>query len=546
MRWFLRFTPAGLLLGWLFLCLSMTPSLLPRGDVHQGILSGIALAFGYGIGAGLRALWAYLELPEPKPPRLRLLRRATAAVLVVVLSWALRHLVDWQNNVRTIFGMDTVDSVLFPIVVLVVALLTAVALIGLGRLLARPVRRVIRWTERHLPRRVAKVVGFTVGTLLVITAINGLLLDTLVDGAQSLFGVQNATLAPDVRQPTSALRSGSRASLVTWESMGQPGRKWVARGPTAADIDEFSGGGAVEPIRVYVGLESAETMEDRARLALEELIRTHAFDRDVLVLATSTGSGGIDPNATRAVEYLHNGNTAIAGFQYSYLPSWISLLVDQEVAKESSTIFFETIHDHWRRLDETSRPALLLFGVSLGSYGSEASSTSTRTIGDPVDGAVWAGPTFVNDQWNYTTDHRDPESPAWLPIYDNGAVIRFTGNDDDLEDPRGVWNTDTRFVYVQHPSDPVSFFSFDLLFHEPEWLQGERSPEMSPDMQWYPLVTFWQVAMDLPMGGAVPPGYGHNFGTPSFVASWAGVARPSGWTDASSAQLVRHLARIEP
>jgi uncharacterized membrane protein len=434
----------------------------------------------------------------------------------------------------------------FPVVVLEVALVIAVALIGLGRLLRRPVRWVIARVGRFLPRRIGRVVGATVGTLLVVVAINGVLLESLVDAAQAAFSVQNATLAPDVDQPTSPLRSGSDESLVSWESLGQPGRKWVSRGPTAADIDDFSGGGALEPIRVYVGIDSAATMEERARLALRELERTGAFDRDVLVLATSTGSGGIDPNATRALEYIHNGDTAIAGFQYSYLPSWISLLVDQEVAKESSTIFFETIHDHWRRLPDDERPALYLFGVSLGSYGSEASSTSTRTIGDPIDGAVWAGPTFVNDQWLYTSDHRDDGSAAWLPIYDDGSVIRFTGNGDDLRLPRGVWNDDTRFVYIQHPSDPVSFFSFDLLFNEPEWLQGERSPEMSPDMHWYPLVTFWQVAMDLPVGGGVPPGYGHNFGTPSYVAAWVGVTQPTSWNDADSERLVDWLAPIQP
>jgi uncharacterized membrane protein len=544
--WGGRFSYVGLIVGWLFLCLSMTPSLLPRGEVHQGILSGIAIAFGYGVGTALSAVWRYLELPEPPTTRKPLVRTVSYVALAVIQIWALRGLVTWQNNLRRIFGMEIVDDLLYPVVVLVVAALVGVALVGLGRLLARPVRRVAGWITRHVPRRVGRVLGFAIGVFLVVAAINGLVLDTLVDAAQSAFSVQNGTLAPDVDRPTSSLRSGSDESLVPWETMGQPGRKWVARGPTADDIDEFGAGRAMEPIRVYVGLDSAETMEERAALALDELVRTGAFDRDVLVLATSTGSGGIDPNATRALEYIHNGNTAIAGFQYSYLPSWISLLVDQEVAKQSATTFFETVHDHWRELDEDARPALYLFGVSLGSYGSEASATSIHTIGDPVNGSVWAGPTFVNDGWKSAEDDRDPGSPAWLPIFDEGALIRFTGNGDDLDLPEGPWNDGTRVVYIQHPSDPVSFFSFDLLFHPPEWLDDPRSPEMSPDMTWYPLVTFWQVAMDLPMGGGVPPGYGHSFGTPSFVAAWVGVTQPVGWTDADSERLIDWLAPIQP
>jgi len=39
-----------LLLGTLFFALSLTPSLLPRPNLMQGLISGFALVFGYGIG----------------------------------------------------------------------------------------------------------------------------------------------------------------------------------------------------------------------------------------------------------------------------------------------------------------------------------------------------------------------------------------------------------------------------------------------------------------------------------------------------------------
>ena len=329
---------------------------------------------------------------------------------------------------------------------------------------------------------------------------------------------------------------------MSWDSLGRAGRGWIAHGPTAADINEFTGGGALEPIRVYVGRDSAERVEERAELAFQELIRTGAFERDVLVLATTTGSGGLDPNGTDPVEYMHNGNTAIVGLQYSFRPSWLSLYVDQKAAKETSLVVFETIHDHWRDLDPQTRPALYLFGVSLGSYGSEASTTlGVRAISDPIDGAVWAGPTFLNEEWVALTENRDEGSPAWLPIYDEGSVVRFTGRENALDQPTGRWGA-RRIVYIQHPSDPVSFFSFDLLLYEPEWLQGERSPEVSPDLNWYPGVTFWQVAMDLPMGGNVPPGYGHNLGASSFIDAWAAVTEPDGWTEAKAQDLKAHFA----
>src|SRR5690606_20025355 len=109
-------------------------------------------------------------------------------------------------------------------------------------------------------------------------------------------------------QPNSALRSGSPASLLRWEELGRAGREFVAAGPSARDISAVSGQDALEPIRVYVGLRSAETSEQRATLALEELKRTGAFDRSLLVVVTPTGSGWVDPGAIDSVEYLQHGD----------------------------------------------------------------------------------------------------------------------------------------------------------------------------------------------------------------------------------------------
>ena len=48
--WQRRYTFTGTALGMVFLLLSMTPSLLPRGPLFQGLVSGAAGAIGYGLG----------------------------------------------------------------------------------------------------------------------------------------------------------------------------------------------------------------------------------------------------------------------------------------------------------------------------------------------------------------------------------------------------------------------------------------------------------------------------------------------------------------
>ena len=76
-------------------------------------------------------------------------------------------------------------------------------------------------------------------------------------------------------------------------------------------------------------------MEERAELAVEDLERAGGFDRANLLVATTTGSGWLDAGAIDSFEYLTGGDSAIVAMQYSYLPSWISFLVDQEKAREA-------------------------------------------------------------------------------------------------------------------------------------------------------------------------------------------------------------------
>ena len=110
--------------------------------------------------------------------------------------------------------------------------------------------------------------------------------------------------------PTDARSVGGPDSLVDWGAMGQPGRKFVMDGPDAQAISAFSGREAKDPIRVYVGRAQDDSPTARAELALEELKRLGAFDRKVLVVASPTGTGWLDPGGHEPMEFMHDGDVA--------------------------------------------------------------------------------------------------------------------------------------------------------------------------------------------------------------------------------------------
>src|SRR5690606_14366728 len=95
----------GLLIGTLLFAASLTPSLLPRSFLTQGVVGGCSLAAGYGIGVFARWLWAFMRLPQLKGGR-ALLVTLTAAigcgVVVVVFLW---QSAGWQNSIRELMGL---------------------------------------------------------------------------------------------------------------------------------------------------------------------------------------------------------------------------------------------------------------------------------------------------------------------------------------------------------------------------------------------------------------------------------------------------------
>ena len=158
-----------------------------------------------------------------------------------------------------------------------------------------------------------------------------------------------------------------------------------------------------------------------------------------------------------------------------------------------------------------------------------------------LDGALFVGTPNDTELWRDITDNRDPGSPEWLPVYGNGTAVRFAATNDDINENQESWQQ-PRILYLQHASDAVVWFSFDLWFRKPDWLREQRGPDVFPTMRWYPFVTFFQVAVDQALAAAVPNGHGHNYSN-AIVAAWQAVvpADASLWQEDDIVRLQEYI-----
>jgi uncharacterized membrane protein len=533
-RWLPRYTWSGTLAAVLFGCSALTPSLLPRGWLLQGIVAGVTAAIGYGVG--VTVAWFVAELTTGRmSPGFR--RRAwqvlavAGPLLCLVMLW---FGAGWQREIHELMGLTPPEGYSSVGIVLVAVLVFAL-FVAIGRGVRWIARWLIRGLGRILPRRVARPLGVAVSAVLVVFLLNGVLFQGLVEAMNSAFSVKDDGTEEGAVEPTAAERSGSPASLVPWEDLGLQGRNFVGKGPGPQELEEFSGRPAQQPVRAYVGLASAADVGDRAALAVRDLERAGGFDREVLVVVTTTGTGWVDPAASDSLEYEFNGDTAMVAMQYSYLPSWMSFLVDQVKARDAGRALFDAVYGAWAQLPPGSRPQLYVFGESLGTFGGEAAFSGVADIENRTSGVLWAGPPNFNELWRGIVEDREGGSPEWLPVYEDGRMVRFADEAPDLGSPSGTWGR-PRVVYLQNASDPIVWWSPRLILNRPDWLRGERGPDVLPSTVWLPFVTFWQVSADLAFSTGVPDGHGHKYQA-DYVDGWAEVAQPPGWTEADTERL---------
>ncbi|QSB15026.1 alpha/beta-hydrolase family protein [Natronosporangium hydrolyticum] len=535
---------AGSVVAVLTGCASLTPSLLPRDWLLQGILSGLLLGIGYGAGAAIGALVRRGRPSLPRPGARTWW--VTAASAVVVLSLSLWLAGGWQRELRQLTGMTDVDWRPVPVV------LVAGGLGGLLLLVARLLRLLARELAGTL-RRPARIVArtglllpprgrFAVRTAPVLAGLLATLLAADGSGVAAVGAVELrehraawASSAPvELTRPNSWLRSGGPGSQVAWETLAGPGQEFVTGAVTTADLAGFAAfrgvdGPVRKPIRIYVGRDSAPDPAARAQLVVDELVRTGASDRQVVAVVVTTGTGWVNPVAAETVEYLYGGDTAVVAVQYSELPSWLSFLTERRAVAESAAATITAVRRWLDQQPAASRPQLVVYGESLGAYGTESAFGELTNLLDTVDAALLAGGPHTSPIRAQVVAEREPASPVWRPDLAADVPVRFL--------PDGAAGaTGARVGYLQNLTDPVVWWRPSLLYQRPEWLSQPRHPDRPAAAHWLPVVTFWQVTVDLLRSTEPPDGYGHSYRA-SVVDGWVTVLDPPGWGDADTERL---------
>lgn len=310
--------------------------------------------------------------------------------------------------------------------------------------------------------------------------------------------------------PKSPLVSGGPGSLVAFDSLTQLPRRHVLTYLRPERISEvMQEQPRADPIRIFVGLDSAATIGERVQLALDELERTGAFARSLLVLISPTGTGWVDPNMIEAAEYYTRGDIASVAVQYSKRPSALSL-GRVAVAHAQNSMLWSAIHQRLSGLPPEQRPRVVLFGESLGAQASQDVFRHHGTDGLlalGIDAALWFGTPYAS-QWKAEVldVRRTDVDPSLVGVFDHWGQL-------EQLDPQQ--RERLRYIMVTHENDAVAYFGVDLLLRCPDWLAQHRTPAVPPTTRWYPITTFLQTAIDMKNAMHVVPGQfearGHDY-----------------------------------
>lgn len=301
--------------------------------------------------------------------------------------------------------------------------------------------------------------------------------------------------------PSSPLVTGGPGSALSVDQLGREGARFVGSTTSAEDVLAVTGRRpAADPVRVFVGVDAADTVEERVAIAMDELRRTGAFERSHLLIQAPAGTGYSNPTPVDILEILTGGDCAAVAVGYGLLPSFLSL-GKVDLAAQTQGLLLESIRTELSV--RPARPRLLLYGESLGAKVQQAAIPAGLDDLDAfgIDAALWVGTPGgqVADAFhrNCAPSSITVDRPEQIPSSFAGAAPR-------------VW-------FLEHDGDPVVRFRPALIASRPDWLpvDGTRGRNVPDGMSWRPGITWAQVLVDTLFATNVKPGdfqsLGHDY-----------------------------------
>jgi uncharacterized membrane protein len=311
------------------------------------------------------------------------------------------------------------------------------------------------------------------------------------------------------KQPTMLTVSGGPGSQIPFDTLSREGRRVVNMALSADKISEVTGEPAMDPIRAFAGLASADLVDERVDILMRELEDMGAFERKILCFASPTGTGYLNYVAMEALEYLTGGDCATFALQYSLRPSFISL--DRvAMGREQNRAMLHALTWRLRAIPEDKRPKLVVFGESLGAHTMQDAFLHEGTKGFQragVDRGLFVGTPAASGwarRWREDPHKWDPDS----------VVVEVADHEEFLALP-AEQQASARFFLLSHHEDPIVKFEPELAVERPQWLGENRSPGVPRGMRWRPVGTFLNVGVDLKNSMDLVPGVfvsrGHDY-----------------------------------
>lgn len=561
---------AGTIAGVRFAAKSYEPSLMPRSAVDQGLITGGSFLTGFLAGSIPARLLGALPLVGASSG-LRIIGLATAGVRSVHLVRSRLELADtphsetagWAETGAEVVGALALaglsDGSRMP-----AAKFTTLGAIALGS--AADIENAWRYRTDEpdatyiltslgvaaaLNAAVAGLVGVVVAATTLptkatnsrglgaianiaggILTIGGIAIAGKIAGSMVLKRIEAGNAQTEIAYavpPDGHSVSGSTFSLAGYDSLGIQGRRLVSEVTPPDEISEVMGTtDAREPVRVFVGVESAESTEDQIELAIQELRRAGGFDKSTIVAASPAGTGYVNYIAIEAAELMALGDVATVAIQYGGLPSMLSM----NRVEYASSLYASLLTRLRSEIDLLDRDIqLVAYGESLGALTSQQGVKEASTGDDLiVDGALWVGTPFGSALFDELT------SDGQVQVYD--CFDQYLESDPGDGPAPGV-------VFVNHDNDPVTKFTPSVAYEMPGWLKPvDRGRGANPNQRWLPGIAFWQGLIDTKNAATVVPGEFYSTGHDYRADLAEFVKLAYGFTDVTEPQMQRIEATL--